>query len=464
MTTNLPCFNRLPGVFDAMDYVALAGPLRSSTWFETIKSHWISTVLPEPLRQNISRTMLAIISPDSQLLQSTHDGERWGTWGDGCLCVDLDHSLLSRHRRAVADDVFEVVEQPRTAVPAPPGGDMSILNTSNRVDLGTVESFAISHPITSIAEVGLDPLPPSAPPPLSHRGPALPQQGTVTARDNDSDSEGSSREEDYPNVALGPISPDGDLFYNVSINHAPRTHINTIASKGTLLRPDLIPFFRIKTDLPPEAFIKASVEVGMYPDTFRLLATTILRLSGGYSNVGVAQNDIGVVIRPFMKQMKAHGYPLPFKSFTKMVKSAWKAHILRNFVLENRNYVFLVNTRDAIDRLNLRGASGSLGSSRINLTRTVSPYFPLVNSIAHLAGKRAFTPAPFTIVRREVGGKYVVKSLGFFDFAQYVDDASSLNLVTKQGTGKNRTLSLRSDWNHLQSLLVLRPDVAEPHV
>jgi hypothetical protein len=364
-------------------------------------------------------------------------------------------------RRAVAGDLVEEAERSLAADLEQTGDDMSISDISHRVDGSTVETLVNSH---AIAEVELYSSSLSAPLPSSSREFPGHHHGTVTAQGHDSGSEDSSRGGDSPSGGILPMDSVGDLFYNVSMNDAFCAHVYTPSSKGTLLRPDLIPFFRIKTDLPPEAFIKASVDVSMYPDTFKLLTTTILRLSGGYSNVGVSQKEITAVIGPFMKQMKARGSPLPFKNANKMMKWAWRGHIIRNSVLGDQAHVFLVNTQNAIDRLNLRGASGTHGSSKNNVTRTVSPYLPLVNSIARLAGMQAFVPASFILVRKEVGGEWIIKSLGFPDFPQYVAEASLLGLVTTQGTGKNRTLSLRSGWNHLQSLLVLNPDNINSHV
>ena len=234
--------------------------------------------------------------------------------------------------------------------------------------------------------------------------------------------------------------------------------------KGTLLRPDLLPFFRISSDLPPEAYIKAPVKASMYPDAFKLLVMTILRLSGGYSNVEVAQEEIHAIIQPFIKTMKARGSPLSFNTCNKMLRKAWSSDIVRYSAKNSQPYVLLVNTQNSINELNLRGANGTQSVSRNSITRTVSPYLPLVQLIAHLGGNQALVPVPLKIVRKQLAGGVMMQSLGFSKFRHYVRDACSVGLVKKQGTGKQSTLSLRADWNHLQSLLVLRSADSTEHV
>jgi hypothetical protein len=481
MTTDIPSLVLPPNIFDAIDYIALAGPARSLVWLETIRKYWVSIDLPgSPLKVLSARTLM-IISPHSQLLERSPDGERWSNWGDGYVCVELDETL----RAAPLKTIAEVVPEPSVAYPEESGNDMSILrtshvapnqrndsienwaqsNTTKRVGLGgacplassTAETAVeIPNSYTQIPDVGLDRSSLPSPLPSSNRGTPLRRQNVAIAQDDDSESDGSSRGEGFSEVGIHPISSVGEFIDNVSINIAFDALIHTPILKGTLWRTEFLSFFRISSDLPPEAYIKAPVEASMYPDAFRLLATTILRLSGGYSNVEVAQKEINSIIRPFMKTMKTRGSPLPFKNCNKMIGSAWRSHIVRYSAKGSQAYVFLVNTQDAINELNLRGANGIQSASINPITRTVSPYLPLVHSIARLAGNRASTPVPLNLVRKQLGGQIMARSLGFSNFAQCVRDACSLGLVTKDGTGKHSTVSLRADWNHLQSLLVLR--------
>jgi hypothetical protein len=490
MTTNLPSLALPPSIFEAIDHVALAGPARSPAWLETIRKYWISMDFSEPPPKVLSNKTLMIISPDRQHLERSLDGERWSAWGDGCICVELDETLIAAPQKAIAEVVPESsmaypeesgynTSIPRTSSVAPSRRGESVenqvtRNTTTRVgvdDNCMVTPLAGPKAVTAVeipnsatqTEVGpgrsslLDPLP------SSNRRPSRHQQDVAIARENDSDSDGSSRGEGSSEVGVYPISSVGDFVYNVSVHNPFDAHIYLPILKGTPLRPDLLSFFRISSDLPPEAYIRASVEASMYPDLFRLLITTVLRLSGGYSNVEVPQKDITAIIRPFMTTMKTRGSPLPFKNCNKMIERAWSSHIVRYSAKDSQPHVFLVNTQNAINELNLRGANGIQSASRNPVTRTVSPYIPLVNSIAHLAGNQASVPVPHKLALKQLGGQVMARSLGFPKFAQYVLDACSVGLVTKQGTGKHRTLSLRADWNHLQSLLVLRSAGNEPY-
>jgi len=488
MTSNLPSLVLPPAIFNAIDYVALAGPARSLVWLETIEKYWISMGLPESPPKALSKRALMIISPDSQLLELSPDGERWRNWEDGHMCIELDETPRAIPRKAIV----EVAPESSVVYPEESGHDTSILRTSyvaqnrrsesieNRIPRNTTRvgvddlyvgaplagltagtAVQVSNSTTQIAEIGLGRSPLPDPLPSSNRRSSRRQQN---AQDDDSESDDSSGGEGPSEVGIHPIRPVGDFIDNVSVNTPFDGRIHIPILKGTPLRPDLLPFFRISSDLPPEAYIKAPVEATMYPDIFRFLATTILRLSGGYSNVNVGHKEICAIIQPFMITMKTQGSPLPFKNCNKMIRRAWSSHIVRYSAKDSQAYVFLVNSQNAINELNLRGAHRIPSASSNPVSRTVSPYLPLVQSIARLAGNQASFPASFKLVCKQLGAQAVVQSLGFLKFKQYVRDACSVGLVTKQGTGKRRTLSLRADWNHLQSLLILRETGTEPYV
>ena len=252
MTSNLPSLVLPPSIFDAIDYVALAGSARSLVWHETIRKYWISAGLSESLPKVLSRRTLMIISPDSQLLERSLDDKNWSNWRDGYMCIEIDETLRAAPRKAIAD----VAPESSVAYPGESSHDMSILrtayvaqnrgseslenqiprNTTKRVgvdDLYLVAPFAgsiagtaaeVPNSAKQMAGIGLDQSPLADPLPSSNRRPSRRQQN---AQDNDSESDDSSGGEGSLEVGIHPIRSVGDSVDNVSVNTPFDAHIHT---------------------------------------------------------------------------------------------------------------------------------------------------------------------------------------------------------------------------------------------
>ncbi|KIM23609.1 hypothetical protein M408DRAFT_252225 [Serendipita vermifera MAFF 305830] len=81
-TTNLHALTLSPYILRTIDYIVMTGPIRSHIWRDALKSYAVSSETPITPPFLRGKNEVAILSPQSQQIESGTDGECASVWGD----------------------------------------------------------------------------------------------------------------------------------------------------------------------------------------------------------------------------------------------------------------------------------------------------------------------------------------------------------------------------------------------
>ncbi|KIM23607.1 hypothetical protein M408DRAFT_252184 [Serendipita vermifera MAFF 305830] len=441
-TTNLHALNLSPYISSMIDYITLAGPIRSHVWTQALKPYAVSSksrITPPSLH---GKNEVAILSPQSQQMESATDGKDASVWGDTFMSFVINETTEQPGcLGSLSDNPLKTTSGRTDREGTSPEAGITYLDASENpfpipLSNGSLQE-GFQHEVRSnlsgpLSETKLDAkreLVPAvtpyseAPYSLSAEG----QGGQIP--EGAADSEVPSKGEE-PGILRNTMANWNDIALNNS-RREPKVH----------------PFFDIPTYLPSFAYIKTHVDANMYPEGARCLVSTILMFSGGFSNVGVPIDQITAPVNQAIETMKARDR---FKNCRKMLHWAWEANIVR-FLPEDQQVVFLVNLPTA-------GLLGMEPLGAIVETVSQSPFLSIADSIARHGGSVAGTYISLTAVRHQVGGTAMVRTLGFYDFNHYVKEATRVGLVTtdKADKGPIKFIALLQNWEELRPCLLRR--------
>ncbi|KIM20048.1 hypothetical protein M408DRAFT_334166 [Serendipita vermifera MAFF 305830] len=455
-TPNLQALTLSPCISSTIEYIVLAGPIRSHMWTEALKSYIFSSetrIIPPFLR---GKNEVAVLSPRSQQVESATNGEGASVWGDMFMSFVINEVVPI----VPTELVTETNEQPGYS------GDLSKTSLKSTSGMDNREETSPEAGITYLdASEDLYPIPSSSRSLQAefHHGARSDLAASLLKANPGPNLESVSAETPYSGVPYPPSAerqskqiPEGASDSDDSSEGEEPGNLrsaivnwNDMAITNGKGKPKAHPLFDLSTHLPPSAYIKAHVNANMYPETFKCLVSTILTLSGGFSNVVVPINPIKAPVSQVIKTMKARGTPVGHKNFNKMLRRAWEANIVR-FLPEDQKSVFLVNLPTA-------GLSRMAPSGAITETASQSPFLSIVDTIARNGGPVANNYIPLHLVRQEVGNAGVVQALGFYNFSQYLKEAERMRLVVTDKVHKGpggKVIALRWNWTELRPRLL----------